>query len=391
MLWWHGQLEAKHDTAVELTGSLEYMTGSTTQLWVRMVRRTRRLISRRTEVTLEVVQVLLVSIIMGLAFSHEDDPVENPYYDVLWLFMATTYLFALTYLNSCTEYMQERALLWKECDSGQVRIESYFLSFWFVEIPRSTLHLLVVFCIGYPWVVQDSSNFAKIFLVMWLGSVAWQGCVGMAAAITDSEKVLMNVMLLVMGMGSMFAGVVIAWDSISPVFLWCHYATPMSFTIRLQILLQLSGNSIYYVPCETVIGSTRDTLQDTGQFTSTVESLNNPTQTCLQGLQYGNSTSNSTTPMQNPINVGDIYLGRLEFQDSFTVLSCIILIEFAVFSRILAILIFKCRIRNEHRLKHESLDVEASETDEAPGKQSGTTLLLTEKCEDPTAGESELC
>ena len=305
--------------------------------------------------------------------------------------MSTPYLFALTYLNSCTEYMQERALLWNECDSGLCRIESHFLSFWFVEIPRSTLHLLVVFCIGYPWVVQDSANFAMIFLVMWLGSVAWQGCVALAAAITDSEKVLMNVMLLVMGMGSMFAGVVIAWDSISPVFLWCHYATPMSFTVRLQILLQLSGNSIYNEPCETVITSTRNTLQDTGQFASTVEALNNPTQTCLRGrVQYGNSTSNSTTPMQNPINVGDIYLGRLEFQDSFTVLSCIILIEFALFSRILAILIFKCRIRNEHRLKHASLDVtlEASETAEAPDKRSGTTLLLTEKHEDPTAGES---
>jgi len=362
----------------------DYQTDWHTQTWVLIGRRLKRAFAKRSAIVLEIGQVTLVSIILAAALSYRSDPTRKPYYDCLWLVCSCTYISVTQYLNGANEYMDERAILSKEFESGICRLEAYYSSFWVTEAPRAMVHTTIVFVIGYPWVVGDADNWPLVFVLLWLGAVSWQGCVALGAALTNNRKVVMSAMLLWICMGSIFGGFMIDYNNIRPIFRWCYYASPMPFTIRLLTLLQLNDNPIYDMTCIDAVQATQQNLAATPDWADVASELQNATAICTQTFETGKGNQ-SLSQLPNPINTGDIFLSRLKLHDYFTIFTVLVLFVFGVLGRLLAVLVFRFRVSKEHTLKrvaaHMHQGGSASEVpNESPNLQqhlTGDGMLLT--------------
>jgi hypothetical protein len=87
------------------------------------------------------------------------------------------------------------------------------------------LHVLIVFGIGYPWVGLNptTSHMQFVLSIAWIGTCAFQALVCAAAFASDSPGPVYGTLFLLVGMGSLFGGLMVSWSNIVGPLRWCYY------------------------------------------------------------------------------------------------------------------------------------------------------------------------
>eukprot|EP00966_Prymnesium_polylepis_P087188 2018009-Prymnesium_polylepis.2 len=137
------------------------------------------------------------------------------------------------------ELYDERPILLKEFESGDVRLSSYTLYSTLADLPRAVLHVAVAFGIGYRWVGLNPSPAHSHFIlsVAWIGTCAFQALVCAVTFLTDSPGPAYGSLFLLVGMGSLFGGLMVSWSNVASPLRWCYYASLNALQVRSIVLV----------------------------------------------------------------------------------------------------------------------------------------------------------
>jgi ABC-type multidrug transport system ATPase subunit len=212
-----------------------------TQVWVLAYRRMSQLTMDGSSVVALYLQIIAVGGVIGIAFSfpNDDDKLAMPYQDTMTLFCLSSYGMILQYILLVPEYLEhERALLYKERENGSCTNQSYVLSCVLSEIPRATIHGLLLLALGYTFIpLNPGSDFVVFAIaVLVVGLISWQGVVGFASLLSDEISFVYGLLFLILGLGCLFGGMVVTKSNIPWYFMWVFYSSVPAITNRAMII-----------------------------------------------------------------------------------------------------------------------------------------------------------
>ena len=143
-----------------------------------------------TILVFEFVQAWMLTVIIALALRYNSiGKVDTPYRSLLFLFMMSYYAVVVQYLVLVPLYFTERQILIRERLSGVCRWESYILSNYLNEMPKSLFYACSLVPIGYYMMTLNGDGYYPYMLAVCLtvGVGAWQSNVTLCCCLTDEE------------------------------------------------------------------------------------------------------------------------------------------------------------------------------------------------------------
>ena len=188
------------------------------------------------------------------------------------------------------------------CGSA-LRLSSYIVYATLADMPRAVLHVVVVFGIGYHWVGLNPNPAHRNFIicVAWLGTCAFQSMVCAVAFLTDRPGPVYGILFLLVGMGSLFGGLMVSWSNIVPQLKWCYYGALNAFEVRSIVLINSLSNPYYLVECSQLGSEGTDLMAQVPQLNPFSERVN-VTELCaeaassLQNQSVGGASSMMLLP-----------------------------------------------------------------------------------------------
>ncbi|KAL3930796.1 MAG: hypothetical protein SGPRY_001386, partial [Prymnesium sp.] len=358
------------------SGAREHRAYETTiwqQTWVLLARRGTRVAA--SACVLEVLQVMAVGIALSLAFAHSttSEVFSKPIRDMEWLVCSVTYLFVQQYMSVLPELLEDRPILLKEHEGGTVRLSAYILYTNLADVPRAFCHVAVMFAIGYRWVglnpVPPHMHF--ILATAWAGTSSFQALVCAVAFLTDKGGVVYTLLFMLVGIGSLFGGLMVTWSNIVPPLRWCYYAGLNSFTVRSIVLVNSLANPYYQYQCSELTNSSLGVMAQVPQLNPLAHTID-PHLACIEVMRSINTThaakgdldglGSATDPDDATVDIGPMALALYGFNDAFTATTAVILTGSAVGFRFVALFLAILRTRLSRKLAVR----EEANTEEVP-------------------------
>jgi hypothetical protein len=293
---------------------------------------------------------------VSITFSYEpDNDLERPYQALMLLFIVSTYVMIIQYLQIVPEYMHERAQLYRDYSLRNISYgpSIYIIAALLTEVPRSVVQsavLLSVVYFAHP-LNPTPVNILFTYVGCMVGTCAWQSLICLCCAITDAVDVANTLCFLVLGSGTLFGGLLVRFSKIPVLFKPFYFLSVISVTQRALIVNDLECCYMTST-CNSVTSSLRANAQLEDKSID-VSSAGSPNSTlagntfCPPGLAFSGDGSDEG-------NLGRLYLNLmgLDFNAlNNPFIGLLILFVFNVLFRIAATLVLHHRFKNMYQLR----------------------------------------
>jgi len=315
------------------------------QIWVMMARRGRRTILHPKAALLLYAQIFVTGLVIGNAFSYPSDYdwVNKPYKIVMFIFTMSSYSMVLQYLVLVPEYFSDFPILSAERANGSCGFGAYILSCFLMETPRAVWQSAVLLCLSYGTtdLNPEPAYVGFAFICLTVGVCAWQGVVAMCACAVSHMSTVYSVLFMILGLGTLFGGVMLNYDVIPPYFLWAYYLSVPAITARALIINDM-------LCCHLTVS-----CQD--MFTSSFSKD-------MRGTAVMMQTQICSIPdlrLDNGANIGYVALRMLRWHLSSKYQLLLALIGLGFMARVFAYVCLRARERRSSRLRERQPNLAA--------------------------------
>lgn len=203
----------------------------------------------------------LTGAIISAAFGYDSSVPGRSYQQLMFIMLIVCYIQIQQYLVSTPEIYAERNILRKERESGDCRLGSYLAVLLLSETPRAVLQTTLMLVCGYANPSLGLNTGADRVWFFWIcmlvGVLSWQAIISLICFSTDDIGAAYSIQFIVMGIGALFGGVMIPYDSIAAwwwtgyvlPFRWGYFASVQAFTFRSIITMNADKNPSLDMNC----------------------------------------------------------------------------------------------------------------------------------------------
>lgn len=215
-------------------------TGPMTQTWVLIYRRVVRLYDKPSKYLPSYALMLMVSIIVGIAFSYKDPNAldTNAYESMMFVFVMSTYAMMNQYIIFLPVYFDERQIIENSRSSRGIQMWAYLVSPVVDEtVAALTQCVLVAAASVFEARLNDDLAFAWFaFSMLVTGVCSFQALISFIALSTENIAMAYNVVFMVLGIGGVFGGVFVTYAHIPTFFQWAYYSTIPMMVFRALVI-----------------------------------------------------------------------------------------------------------------------------------------------------------
>jgi len=272
------------------------------------------------------------------------------------IFILSSYAMILQYLTLVPEYYTERAVISMEKSSGIISYIPYVLSALLTEVPRAILQCCLLNGILYMIhpLNPELANATFSFVCLMVGVCAWQSIICVCAVVSDNISVAYTVSFLMLGLGTLFGGLLVGLSKIPLVFRFVYYLSVTAVTQRALVANDMQCCYLS-VSCNSLVA---DISRNRGEESSSVfspygggngwnhvgtESESDPSAYCPPELHFTGDGSDEG-------NLGRLALQVLDLQHTTPIVSLFFLFWANILCRGLAVIILSLREKFKYRL-----------------------------------------